>query len=252
MLDRIAAHLQQNQEFTANAAHELRSPLAAIQNTLEVTLNADRSPDQYQMVLAELLEECGYLRVLVNQLLLLSESDVGRLVLAREPLGLDQLVLRSVEMFQGVAEASGVTLQADRLEAVQVRGDANRLRQVVNNLLDNAVKFTSAPGTIRVEVRQDAAANMALLRVVDTGAGIAPADLPHIFERFYRGDKARDRERHVRGTGLGLSICQSIIAGHGGTIEVASTLGAGTTFTVRLPAEEATAASKEPAARASV
>lgn len=236
LLDRIASHLEQNREFTANAAHELRSPLTAIQNSLEVALNADRSPSEYQETLTEMLEECDHLRSLVNQLLLLAEADAGRLPLPGKSVPLDQVVQRSLDMFQGVAENAGVQLQATRLEPVHIRGDDHRLRQVVNNLIDNAIKFTSSPGKVRVDLRLDTARNEAVLVVSDTGSGIAPDDLPHIFERFYRGDKSRRREQHAWGMGLGLSICRSLIAAHGGRIDVASTLGSGTDFTVRLPA----------------
>jgi two-component system sensor histidine kinase BaeS len=118
---------------------------------------------------------------------------------------------------------------------VAVRGDGHRLRQVVNNLLDNAIKFTPAGGRVTLELRRDGARGAAVLSVADTGAGIDAEDLPHVFERFYRGDKARGRGRQG-GTGLGLSICQSIVTAHGGSIDVHSAPGAGTEVIVRLPA----------------
>jgi heavy metal sensor kinase len=232
-LDRIAAYLRQSREFTANAAHELRSPLAAIQSSLEVALNADRSGEEYKEILGVVLEECGNLAILINQLLLLAESDAGRLPWDPEPVHLDAIVLKAVEMFQGVADAAGVALQCDRAESALVEGNANRLRQVINNLVDNALKFTPPGG--RVSVSLSNSEGQVCLRVTDTGAGIPPEDLPHIFERFYRGDKARPRERKARGTGLGLAICRSVVTAHGGTIMADSRLGAGATFTVRLP-----------------
>ncbi|HEY7311538.1 MAG TPA: ATP-binding protein [Gemmataceae bacterium] len=234
-LDRIAAYLRQSREFTANAAHELRSPLTALQSSLEITLNTDRSIEEYKEVLAVLLEECGQMRVLVNQLLLLAEEDAGRLQLHSQALRLDQIVANSLEMFQVVAESAGVELSVRRLEPAMLRGDGNRLWQVVNNLLDNAIKFTPAGGRIALDLRLDDARRQGVLEVSDTGTGIDPHDLPHIFDRFYQGDKARQRETISRGLGLGLSICQAVIAAHGGTIEVASAPGRGTTFTIRLP-----------------
>src|SRR5258707_470872 len=141
-LDRIGTYLEQNREFTANAAHELRSPLAAIQNSLEVALNTDRPTDEYKELLGELLDECGGLRVLVNQLLLLAESDAGRLQVATEPVELDGIVRKAYDMFLGVAEAANVNLRIATLDRARVSGDAGRLRQVVNNLIDNAIKFT--------------------------------------------------------------------------------------------------------------
>jgi heavy metal sensor kinase len=234
-LDRIAAYLRQSREFTANAAHELRSPLTALQSSLEVALNADRTTEEYKEVLSVLLEECGQMRVLVNQLMLLAEEDAGRLRLHSQAVRLDQIIASSLEMFQVVAEATEVELTARRLEPVMIRGDGSRLWQVVNNLIDNAIKFTPARGRISVDLHLDEERHECVLEVSDTGAGIAPDDLPHVFERFYQSDKARPRETPSRGLGLGLSICQAVVTAHGGTIEVASVLGQGTTFTVRLP-----------------
>lgn len=235
LLDRIAVYLQQSRDFTANAAHELRSPLTALQSSLEIALNADRSMEEYKEVLAVLLEECGQMRLLVNQLLLLAEGDAGRLRLHAQTLRLDEIVASSLEMFQAVAESAGVELISCRLEPVAIHGDGSQLWQVVNNLLDNAIKFTPAPGRVSLDFYLDTAGHECVLEVADTGLGIAPQDLPHVFERFYQGDKARQRELPSRGSGLGLSICQAVVMAHGGTIQVASTLGRGTTFTVRLP-----------------
>jgi heavy metal sensor kinase len=235
LLDRIAAYVQQGREFTANAAHELRSPLTALQSSLEVALNADRTVEEYKEVLAVLLEECGHMRVLVNQLLILAEGDAVRIPLRPQALRLDQIVGNSLEMFQVVAEAAEVQLTARGVEPILIRGDGNRLWQLVNNLLDNAVKFTPPSGRIVLDCWLDEPVRQAVLVVKDTGIGITADDLPHIFERFYQGDKARQRENPSRGTGLGLSICLSVVAAHGGTIDVASTPGEGSTFTVRLP-----------------
>jgi signal transduction histidine kinase len=180
-----------------------------------------------------MLEECGNLRALVNQLLLLEEGDAGLMAAHREPVRLDETIRKSVEMFSVVAENDGIVLQAPRLDPLVVQGEGQRLWQVVNNLIDNALKFTPSGGAITVELlKRD---GQAILRVADTGSGIATADLPHIFERFYQADKSRQRTRHKHGSGLGLSICQTIVAAHGGTIEAASTPGAGTTITVTLP-----------------
>jgi len=235
-LDRIGRYLEQNRDFTANAAHELRSPLAAIQNSLEVALNADRTVDDYKELLAEILDECGGLRVLVNQLLLLAENDAGRMQVSTEKVELDGVVQKAYDMFLGVAEAADIELSIAVIEPVRVAGDAGRLRQVVNNLVDNAIKFTRAGGTVEIRLWSSAGDGTVRFSVRDTGAGIPPADVPHIFDRFYRGDKVRVRERRTRGTGLGLAICQSIIAAHDGRIEVASVVDQGTTMTVILPA----------------
>jgi heavy metal sensor kinase len=234
LLDRIARYLEQTRGFTANAAHELRSPLTALYSSLEVALNAERSVAEYQEILADLLEEASGLRLLVNRLLLLAEGDAGQLCKDPQPVRLDDVVRRSAEMFQGVAETAGVELEVGRLEPLVVPGDAGHLWQVINNLLDNATKFTPAPGRIRVTLAQETSGT-AVLRVADSGSGIAAEDLPRVFERFYRGDKGRGRQGRARGTGLGLNICQTIVAAHRGTISIASTLGRGTEVTVRLP-----------------
>jgi two-component system, OmpR family, heavy metal sensor histidine kinase CusS len=235
MLDRIAEYIERNRDFVANAAHELRSPLAAIRTTVEVALNRVRTPEEYASLLTDVMEECSRLAGLVNQLLLLAEGDAGRLVARDQSVQLDKVVREAIDMFDGVAEIQGVVLQAGELPAVVVPGDETHLRQVVRNLIDNAIKFTPAPGQVHVSLGVDAGQRRAWLRVRDSGQGIALEDVPRIFERFYRGDKARTRELRPGGHGLGLSICQSIIAALGGTIAVESQPGRGSTFTVWLP-----------------
>jgi heavy metal sensor kinase len=235
-LDLIADYLDRNREFVANAAHELRSPLAAIQSSVEVALNSDRSIDEYKDLLSDIVDECSSLGSLVNQLLLLAESDAGSMQIDSKSVALDGLTRHSVDMFRGAAEERGVELRFGRLDALPVRGDAQRLQQVVNNLIDNAVKFTPADGTVTVDLVHDRARQKAIVSVRDTGMGISPLDLPHVFERFYRGDKSRQRESEIGGTGLGLSICQSIVHAHGGKIEIQSAPGQGATAIVTLPA----------------
>lgn len=234
-LDRIAAYLAQNREFTANAAHELRSPLAAIQSSLEVAMNTERSVEEYKELIGVTLEECGALRDLVNHLLLLSESDADRMDTGRELIRFDRIVEKSCDMFTGVADTLGIELTVAYIEPVNVRGDAGRLRQVINNLLDNAIKFSRSGGQIVVDLRIRGEDQKAVLKVSDTGVGIPAEDLPRIFERFYRGDKSRQRKSRTGGTGLGLSICEAIITAHLGQIELRSSQNRGTTVIVTLP-----------------
>jgi signal transduction histidine kinase len=236
MLDRIAGYLERNRTFVANAAHELRSPLAAIRSSVEVALNRPRSPEEYSTILGEVMEECEYLVNLINRLLILAEGDAGRLGAGRQSTRLDKIVRESLDMFEAVAESQGVHVRCAELYPVLVPGDEFHLRQVVRNLLDNAIKFTRADGQVTVTLRPELGAQRALLTVADEGAGIAPHDLPHIFERFYRGDKSRQRQAGGGGSGLGLSICQSIVEALGGQISVASVPGQGSAFTVTLPA----------------
>lgn len=234
-LDLLAEYLDRNREFVANAAHELRSPLAAIQSSVEVALNNVRSPEEYEELLTEISDECSRLSALVNQLLLLAETDSTRVQIRKRPLSLDQLVERSVDMFRGAAEERGIELSVQCDAPVIIEAEANRIRQVINNLIDNSLKFSGADGCINISLAEDPEARQVVMRVADTGIGIPPDDLPHVFERFFRGDRSRDRQANV-GSGLGLSICWSIVTAHGGTITVDSAPGRGTTFTVRLPA----------------
>ncbi len=235
LLDRLAKHLDRQRAFVANAAHELRSPLAALRTSAEVALSVNRTSEEYRELLAEIVEGCEGLGALVTQLLLLAEGEAG-LVGPAESIRLDQLTQKAVDMFAGIAEQRGVTLRFVFRGIAFVAGNATHVRQVVNNLIDNAIKFTPAGGLVEVEVQGGSGPRASVLRVRDTGRGIAPENLPHIFERFYRGDRARHRDPRGGGTGLGLSICQALVVAHGGTIEVDSAPGKGTTVTVRLPA----------------
>ena len=238
LLDRIARYLEQNRKFNENAAHELRTPLAAIQNALEVLLLRDRTAEAYKEGVLVLLDEVNQLRVLVNKLLLLAESDAGQMCPVREPTRLDRIVQSAAEMFSAAAEAKGVGLYVGRLDTVTLVADPTALRQVVNNLLDNAIKYTAAGGRVVAEVKREELSGECLLRVRDTGIGITAGDLPNIFQRFYRADKSRARDRVQRGSGLGLSICQAIVEAHAGTIRLESAPGTGTAVTVELPTSE--------------
>jgi heavy metal sensor kinase len=234
LLDRLAEHVARQREFTANAAHDLRSPLAALRTAIEVALDQERSPEEYRDLLGELAEDCQGLSVLVNQLLLLAEGDAGRLQPGSQVVRLDQLVTRSADMFRGVAESRGVELLTPVLAAAAVCGDATHLRQVIHNLIDNAIKYTPSGGKITVAVDAGGLGlglGQAVLRVEDTGTGITAEALPQVFDRFFRAD----RSRSGGGSGLGLSICQAIVTAHGGQIIVESSAGGGTCVTVTLP-----------------
>jgi heavy metal sensor kinase len=235
MLDRLAAHLEQQRTFVANAAHELRSPLAAICTSLEVVLERNRTPAEYRELLGDLIEECTALGNLINHLLLLAEGDAG-LLHADGEVRLDELALRAVDMFQGIAEQRGVSLQVESPEPVTVRGNRVHLREVIHNLLDNALKFTTEGEKVTVEVNAPPGSPQVQLVVRDTGEGIPADDLPNVFERFYRADKSRQRAQPTGGSGLGLSICKAIVHSYEGQISLTSTLGKGTTVTVSLPA----------------
>ncbi len=234
-LDQIADHLQRHREFVANAAHELRSPLSALTTLVDVALSRERSPTEYQEVLATVHDECQQLAVLTSQLLLLAESDAGLLERHRQPVALDAVVRSAVDMFAGAAEAKGLLLTFHCEQAAPVLAETTRLRQVVNNLLDNAVKFTPPGGEVHVSLQPDRGQQRVLLTVQDTGIGIPPADLPYVFDRFYQVERSRHHDTVVHGAGLGLSICRAIVTAFGGNIAIASQPGSGTLVTVTLP-----------------
>lgn len=235
LLDRLAEHIQQHRDSLANAAHELRTPLAAIRSSIEVSLNEERTAAEYKELLENVIEECAALETLVNQLLLLADTEADRIKIAGNYVDLHNVVIRSVDMFQGVADFKHIDLVLDPPEAVLVEGNRHHLRQLLNNLIDNALKWTPAGGQVRVTLTCDSAERQAVLTVRDTGFGISPEELPLIFDRFYRGDRARRRDEGMRGTGLGLPICQAVVNSHGGTIRATSEVGKGTELKVTLP-----------------
>lgn len=234
LLDRITSYLRHREDFVANAAHELRNPVAAIRSTAEVALGVERTQQEYESLLEEMIEECSRLEILVSQLLLLSESDANRLRFHEQCLDLSEVVQQSVATFGPAAESLDIRLTVASAP-VFVDGNRQHLRLVVSNLLDNAVKFSAPGGSITVFLTSDADRGEAVLVVEDTGIGIDPSEIEQVFERFYRGDKARIHDDAHRGAGLGLSICKSIVEAHAGQISVASELGKGTSFMVRLP-----------------
>lgn len=241
LLDRIAEHLAQKHDFLANSAHELRTPIAAIRSSVEVALDAHGPSAEYEEILVEVIEECTSLEVLVSQLLLLAETETDHIMIHGEQVVLHELVERSIDMFRAVAESREITLELTRCDEAVVDGYPHHLRQVLNNLLDNAIKFTPEGGRITVELTVDSDQNLCRLIVSDTGRGVPPEDLPYLFERFFRGDRSRSPSTETRGTGLGLSICQAVVTAHRGQIQAESEPGCGTTFRVTLPLSTRTA-----------
>jgi two-component system, OmpR family, sensor kinase len=229
MLASLDQAARAQQRFVADASHELRAPLTAIQGNLEILERQPEMPDAERTeVLREVKGEAFRLTRLVADLLALARADAG-VAIRRAPVDLDVVVL---ETFQTARQlAHGQTLALDPFEPVQVRGDEDRLRQLILVLLDNAIKYTPADGAITLGL--SLRGNSAEIVVRDTGVGIANSDLPHIFERFYRADPARGRD--PGGTGLGLPIARWIVEQHGGLIVMQSEPGHGTTVTVQLP-----------------
>jgi heavy metal sensor kinase len=230
-LARLEQAVGEMKQFSAALAHELRTPLAALRGEIEFALLHARSLEDYRRGLASQLEELDALARLINQLLTLARAEAGEILLAREPVDLGALSATVVEQLEPVAQAADVELACEASNEVVVTGDAGWLKRLLLNLIDNAVKFTPARGRIVVRVSRDSAT--ARLDVRDTGVGIAPEAIPHLFERFYRVDPARSRR--ADGAGLGLALAKWIADCHGATIAVASRPGEGSTFTVNLP-----------------
>ena len=229
MLASLEAAYAVQRRFVDDAAHELRAPITTIEGNLALLREpAVLPPDEHQAVLTDLQSEVQRLARLVNGLLALARADAGQAGRA-EVVELDAVLTTTYHRLLGLDPAAKLGIRA--LEPLCVRGDRDRLLQLVLALGENAVRYTPAGGQVDLGLARDG--DRAVLTVRDTGVGIPPADLPFVFDRFYRGDAARDL--HREGTGLGLPIARWIADLHHGTLAVASSPGAGTTFTVRLP-----------------
>lgn len=249
MLARLEAAFAQVRRFSADASHELRTPLTVLKGEIEVALRSPRDSGEYQRVLASALEEVESMTRLVDDLLWLSRADAGALRWGAEPVELDRLVEEVAKEGEILGRGKQVRVKIQGLEPLIVQGDGQRLKQLLRNLVDNGVKYTPPGGQVSLALRAvkretsnvkrmgseigQAGGDLAEITVQDSGIGIPPEALPRIFERFYRVDPARSRE--AGGAGLGLCIARTIAEAHGGRIEVQSTPGAGSTFTIVLP-----------------
>jgi len=230
---RLEAAFAQQRQFTADASHELRTPLAVIISEAQTTLARERSSREYRETVEACLDTAQQMRRLTESLLELARLDASQEQIQREHLDLSENMRACVERIRPLAQKRGVKIHCD-LAPAQVYGDADGLGQVITNLLTNAIHYNKPNGEIRVSTRSENGS--AIVTIADTGQGMAAEDLPHIFERFYRADKSRSRA--AGRSGLGLAISKAVVDAHDGTIEVTSQPGAGTTFTVRLRADQ--------------
>jgi two-component system OmpR family sensor kinase len=227
---RLEAAFARQRQFTADASHELRTPLAVIIAEAQTALARERSAMEYQESIGVCLDAAQQMRGLTESLLQLARFDAGQEVTQRSPVDLAKSARVCVGRIAPLAEERSVKIHCD-LGRAKIFGEPDRLGQLITNLLTNAIYYNKPNGKIVISTRSENSS--AVLTLTDSGAGIAAEDLPHVFERFYRADKSRSRaEGH---SGLGLAICKAIVDSHGGSIDVVSRPGAGTTFTVRLP-----------------
>jgi heavy metal sensor kinase len=234
MLARLQAAFERQRQFVADASHELRTPLTIVNLESSRALASKRSAEEYQRVLGIIRSENEFMSHLVNDLLILARMDAGQMAMEKTPLDLSDIALEALERLAPLAERKNVRLETGDLPEVILPGDRQYLLQMISNLVENGIKYTGGESPF-VRVETGAQGDSAWVRVSDSGAGIPPEHVPHLFDRFYRVDQVRGREddEAPAGNGLGLSIVQWIARAHGGEVRVESTPGAGTTFEVR-------------------
>jgi signal transduction histidine kinase len=234
MAAQVKATQAAQRDFVANVSHDLKTPLTAISGWSQALLDgAAETPDELQHAAETIYNEAARMARLVNDLLDLARMESGQLQLQRREVDLSEVITDVYRSQLPRARARQIDLRLDALQALPVYGDPDRLAQVFTNLVDNALTYTPSGGEVRLATR--AANGSAEGIVTDTGPGIPEAELPRVFERFYRLEKSRARSEDGRGSGLGLAIVAELVAAQGGQVSVTSQVGRGTAFVVRLP-----------------
>lgn len=232
MISRLQLSFAQTQQFSSDASHELRTPLTIMRGELELALRSKKvTPDGYRKVISSALEETMHMSVIIENLLTLTKADKGLTPLKNEDVWLRPIIHDLHEDCEILAERKSISVRLGTMDDALISGDAVRIRQLCLNLIDNAIKYTPENGSVEISLIREM--RQAKIRVKDTGVGMPANEIPKIFDRFYRVDKARSRE--LGGSGLGLSISKWIAEIHGGSIQVESEVNVGSTFTVTLP-----------------
>jgi heavy metal sensor kinase len=235
MIERLEASFQQIKQFSTDVSHELRTPITAIRGQLEVALFTAKTTEQYREAMLNALQDIDRLSQIVRALLLLSQAESGQLTLQKSRVDLSEVVHDLAEQFQIPADAEGIRLRAETPPECPAEVDRVQIERMITNLLSNALKFTPEGGEVWVRLRSEEGSTEIV--VEDSGRGIAPEYLPHIFDRFYRVPGSGSAPGPDQGLGLGLSFVSWIVKAHQGSIGVESTPGRGTRFQIRLPAE---------------
>jgi heavy metal sensor kinase len=243
MLDRIQDLITGIQDMNDNIAHDLKSPVAGIRGMAEIALTTNASLSEFKAMAGGAIEACDRLLSMIDTMLLISKTEAGVERVRFETLDAAGLVREACDLFQPLAEDKGVFLDYRVPDRCLIVGDTGMIQRMVSNLLDNAIKYTPPGGRVAAAV-EETDPDQVVITITDTGRGIAEANLPHIFERFYRGDPSRAQS----GSGLGLSLALAIARSHGGDIAVSSGMGEGATFTVKLPKKSQPTFDSHPAA----